>query len=289
MKHTGRHHQGYSMMEVMLVVAIIVILAGVAFVGVVNHLRSMAQLELDGIAKEIFIAGQNHLTMARSQGYFDLDTASEFGVQDPDNSDIYYYVVDPAKPDSLALLESNHSALHSILPFASVDDTVRLGGSYILRYQKSSGLMLDVFFARPNGRFPYTFANTQTDYKAALDARDTVDGEGNLVSNKALRRSYGTTKAVIGWYGGEEALTLKREDDLLAPTVVIDNGDRLTVTVTNPNTTAFSDGNYPDSPSIPEGLGNATNGIPDMTSPGVELGTSVNLEWKKGLVLNPNI
>ena len=50
-----------------------------------------------------------------------------------------------------------------------------------------------------------------------------------------------------------------------------------------------SDGNYPDSPSIPEGLGNATNGIPDMTSPGVELGTSVNLEWKKGLVLNPNI
>ena len=49
------------------------------------------------------------------------------------------------------------------------------------------------------------------------------------------------------------------------------------------------DGNYPESPSIPEGLGNATNGIPDMTSPGVELGTSVNLDWKKGLILNPEI
>ena len=49
------------------------------------------------------------------------------------------------------------------------------------------------------------------------------------------------------------------------------------------------DGKYPESPSIPEGLGNATNGIPDMTSPGVELGTSVNLDWKPGLVLKPEI
>lgn len=49
------------------------------------------------------------------------------------------------------------------------------------------------------------------------------------------------------------------------------------------------EGNYPKSPSIPEGLGCATNGIPDITSPGVELGTSVNLEWKEGLVLTPEI
>lgn len=50
-----------------------------------------------------------------------------------------------------------------------------------------------------------------------------------------------------------------------------------------------ADGNYPDVPPIPEGLGNATNGVPDLTSPGIELGTSVNLEWKEGLTLNPEI
>ena len=48
-------------------------------------------------------------------------------------------------------------------------------------------------------------------------------------------------------------------------------------------------GDWPDYPSIPEGLGNATNGIPDLSSPGIELGTSVNLEWEDGLILNPNI
>ena len=49
------------------------------------------------------------------------------------------------------------------------------------------------------------------------------------------------------------------------------------------------DGTYPPSPTVPDGLGNATNGIPDLSSPGIELGTSVNLEWQKGLNLEPSI
>ena len=48
-------------------------------------------------------------------------------------------------------------------------------------------------------------------------------------------------------------------------------------------------GKYPEGPNVPEGLGKATSGIPDLSSPGVELGTSVNLEWKPGLTLAPEI
>ena len=48
-------------------------------------------------------------------------------------------------------------------------------------------------------------------------------------------------------------------------------------------------GKYPSSPTVPDGLGNATNGVPDLSSPGIELGTSVNLEWQEGLILNPSI
>ena len=44
-----------------------------------------------------------------------------------------------------------------------------------------------------------------------------------------------------------------------------------------------------DPDGLDDGLGNATNGIPDLSSPGVELGTSVNLEWKSGLILTPEI
>lgn len=48
-------------------------------------------------------------------------------------------------------------------------------------------------------------------------------------------------------------------------------------------------GKYPTTPNVPGGLGKATNGIPNLSSPGIELGTSVNLEWQEGLMLNPNI
>ena len=48
-------------------------------------------------------------------------------------------------------------------------------------------------------------------------------------------------------------------------------------------------GDYPDQPNVPGGLGNATNGVPDLSSPGIEIGTSVNLEWQEGLVINPEI
>ena len=37
------------------------------------------------------------------------------------------------------------------------------------------------------------------------------------------------------------------------------------------------------------GLGEATTGIPDLRSPGIEVGTSVDLEWKAGLDLEPSI
>lgn len=37
------------------------------------------------------------------------------------------------------------------------------------------------------------------------------------------------------------------------------------------------------------GLGEATNGIPDLTTPGIEVGTSVNIQWKQGLTLTPDI
>ena len=72
------------MAELLIVVAILVALFGVAFVAVQNHQRSMTQLEYDTIAKEIFIAAQNHLTTAESQGYLgQIADESGYGIKSP--------------------------------------------------------------------------------------------------------------------------------------------------------------------------------------------------------------
>ena len=63
---------GMTLAEVLIVVGIIAVLGGVASVAVWNYQRSLGQLERDGIAKEIFVAAQNHLTAAYGAGYLGL-------------------------------------------------------------------------------------------------------------------------------------------------------------------------------------------------------------------------
>ncbi|MDO4803706.1 MAG: type II secretion system protein, partial [Lachnospiraceae bacterium] len=67
---------GVTVAELLAVIAILGVLAGVAFVGFWNYQRSLGQLERDTIAKEIFVAAQNHLTAAQGEGYLG---ATDFG------------------------------------------------------------------------------------------------------------------------------------------------------------------------------------------------------------------
>jgi prepilin-type N-terminal cleavage/methylation domain-containing protein len=60
----NRKNAGFTMLELIVVVAIIGILAGVAFVNVAKYQRDLALKEADSAAKELFIAAQNHLTDA---------------------------------------------------------------------------------------------------------------------------------------------------------------------------------------------------------------------------------
>ena len=149
-----KNNKGFSLAELLVVVAIIVILMGVAFVAVQNHQRSMTRLEFDGIAKEIFIAAQNHLTSAESQGYLQSTEYGNEGKLTGDKKDGVYFIL---KGDSM---------LDLMLPFASIDETVRAGGTYIIRYQPSSGTVLDVFYSFPRKSSMLTISGK------ALDSTD---------------------------------------------------------------------------------------------------------------------
>jgi Tfp pilus assembly protein PilE len=147
------NNRGFTLAELLIVVAIMMVLFAVAFVAVQNHQRSMTRLEYDTIAKEIFIAAQNHLTAAESQGYLGEITnepnygyPSKFKDGDDDDGDeinkVYYYVVNQGSVDRGVMLDL-------MLPFGAIDETIRAGGSYIIRYQPSSARVLDVFYSNP--------------------------------------------------------------------------------------------------------------------------------------------
>lgn len=228
------NRSGFTMAEMLIVVAIIAVLSGVAFIAVQNHMRSMAQLERDAVAKEIFIAAQNHLTMAESQGYLNesidygtattvASTTGEGGTGEAELlrqvKDVYYIGV------TGGAAFTGNGIVDLMLPFGAIDETVRAGGSYIIRYQANPALVLDVFYCPKSAR---RYArDISGEYESVLPyAGETTD-----------RKNY--NGAVLGWYGGENALPSGQY--LEAPTVKVTNAERLTVEVTDPNAAKMAD------------------------------------------------
>ncbi len=221
---------GFSMAELLMVVAILVALFGVAFVAVQNHQRSMTQLEYDTIAKEIFVAAQNHLTAAESQGYLGqikgpsgYGSASEFkDSKNDDKTDAVYYVTKGAS--------GQETILDLMLPFGAIDETIRAGGSYIIRYQPSSARVLDVFYSNPGPVTAWlTISGEPLDGKYA-NLMENFRGDDKKADR---RRCSAIGGAVVGWYGDGDALPVG--DKLKAPQVLIHNEETLWIEVTDTN------------------------------------------------------
>lgn len=250
-----KNKRGVSLAEMLVVVAIIAILGGVIFIAVWNYQRSLGQLERDGVAKEIFVAAQNHLTPAYGEGYLglkepaDSDDPKSFGIQADDGT--YYFTVNNGH-----VVPSDADAIfEQMLPFGSVDETVRAGGSYIIHYQKETGLMLDVFYCTRNAspsQFNHvlggggenettaTVSGLESEYPAVIVLADDT--------KKSERRTYiygeGGNKSILGWYGGTGAASLPKTT-LDPPTINVVNAEKLYVEVSNPNTNVKDDAGNP--------------------------------------------
>lgn len=279
------NRKGFTLAEVLIVVAIIVVLAGVGFVALFSHMRTMHQLEVDGHAKEIFVAAQNHLTLTDSQGYLGKTNATAFGTVADADSDIYYFLVGG---DDGANLDDKDSILSQMLPFGSVDESARAGGSYIIRYQKSSATILDVFYVSTSGRFSLEDQG-DLDYSGAMALAGDDDEH-----KKARRDNYKGGKTVLGWYGGAEAAALLKGEPLIAPGLQVLNGDKLEVIVTDNNTDSKNTGNQlnliitgtfketaEENPQVVISLADASNGVytitlDDVTTAGEQFYSKLN-------------
>ena len=225
------------MAELLAVIAITLILSTVGIIAVTYYMRIMKHLEYDAMAKEIYIAAQNHLSMAYNEGYLGIKNESSFGVKegkiegidDTDaNSSILYYVVTEANTSSAEIFDL-------MLPFGSIEEKVRSKTSYLIRYDKSTGRVLDVFYSEPDGkRYGHTFMNgpenIADEYKRLLTLRPDKE--------KDLRRYFDVTSnekknsfPIVGYYGGDKVNSLPYGDLIDAPYIRVINNEELSVEV----------------------------------------------------------
>ncbi len=240
------NRKGFTLAEVLVTVAIILILAGVTFVSVVQYQKNLRLMEMDGTAKEIFIAAQNHLSVAKASG--DLDrfaekakasgtgtTASTIGTKlapapsyAGNEKGEYYYVIHDVNSGSESCTPTgSEEILQMMLPFGALDETVASGGNYAIVYELNSASVVAVLYS---GAGNASFGNATVIH---LDA-DDVTNIKNIYNDKSKRKSYqkknGVT-AIVGCYTGTAGSAPVPTETLEAPKLEVKNENKLHVIV----------------------------------------------------------
>lgn len=238
--------KGFTLAEVLVTVAIILILAGVTFVSVAQYQKNLRLMEMDGTAKEIFIAAQNHLSVAKASG--DLDrlaeeakqpgstTASAIGTKLAStaapayagNADgEYYYVIHNANSGSESCTPSgSDTILGMMLPFGALDETVATSGNYAIVYELKSASVVAVLYS---GAGNASFGNAVVINFGA----DDVSKINEIYKDKSARKSYqkdGVT-AIVGCYTGIAGSAAIPTETLEAPKLEVKNENKLHVIV----------------------------------------------------------
>lgn len=182
--------------------------------------------DMDKAASQIFVAAQNNLTQIKeSGGLSEYDSKNSDGslgaeIKKAGSGENSYYCLSYVPGGYVDL---DNTILKDILPSGSLSSNIRTGGYYIIEYDFNNAQIKSVFY---------------TDNKAGLNELTLNDDyRGNSKSAERSRRNYVTDNGgkahVIGYCNGSGIKTAKAR--LAKPRLVINNGNKLTVTITDPN------------------------------------------------------
>lgn len=220
MKRT-KNNLGFTLLELLLAVAILGILLALGFVAVAQYQRNLKLNEMDGIAKELLHASQNQLSKAKENGILETligyqssdDVRSKLGVPAGDEKGNEYYIVFTGPGDSNV---TGKDAWEVILPFGSIDETVRRGGSYLIRYNVKTGQVLQTYYKEVSGSNSGRFG-------ADLDITEEIK-EG--IRDKSIRKNY-QGRNIIGFAEAEGDSALADIQRITKPEIHVENNEVL--------------------------------------------------------------
>lgn len=203
-----RNRRGFTLTEVLLALAILIILLALAMIPISRHQRNIRQSELDSKAETIYLAAQNRLSQLQASGRSDeygkdrataLNNIPWDAEQDKYTTSTLYYVTSTAKSTAT-------SAAGSILPREQVEAEL-WDANWVIEYDPGSGSVYAVFYSEKPMQYSFDAFNP-------LRSRDRRVQEG----------------ATVGYYGGD---SVQSEDTgKLTPKMEIINKERLLLKVT---------------------------------------------------------
>ena len=241
--------KGFTLAEVLVTVAIILILAGVTFVSVVQYQKNLRLMEMDGTAKEIFIAAQNHLSVAQASGDLDrlaekaksaggttigtkLDAGAVSAYAGNDDGEYYSVIHNVASGSESYIPTEGKQILQMMLPFGALDETVATSGNYAIVYEMKSASVVAVLYS---GAGNASFGNA-----AVINfSDDDVSKINEIYNDKSKRKNYqkDDVTAIVGCYTGIAGSAAIPTETLEAPKLEVKNENKLHVLVREANNT----------------------------------------------------
>lgn len=154
LRKRSRNKRGFTLMEVMVVVGIIAVIAGIAIPSVISMQKNMDHKQRCDYAKTIFLAAQSNLADLRSTGELDTlkDNASKAVKQAADEASalpeqfVDRYVYTYHDPSEVSALGTAAVYYDDILPVNSVESVIR-DQWVIIEYNPRTGGVYAVFYA----------------------------------------------------------------------------------------------------------------------------------------------
>lgn len=218
-KTSKKRNDGFTLVEMLAVTAIVAILLAIGIVAVVHYARWLHITELDNTAREIYLAAENRAVLLSAGGRLEEQVMAA--------GDAEQTVTPHKDATSLAAgggaanakyryiyYDGNANRLEDLLPVGTIDPALREGRFYIV-YEVNMGSVADVFYAEDDD-----LLDNNSDFQAFYEKWRGSSRQKRL-----------DEKRMIGYYGGETAGNDKT-DALQAPILIVHNEEELWVELT---------------------------------------------------------
>lgn len=200
-------NRGFTLLETLLAVAILVILMGLAMVGAARYRDHLKIAELDNAARDIYMAAENRAVLLQNSGR--LGTASATLLSGTESGDLTQLTLTSDGTTKYFRVLSEGTApdkLDALLPAGVIDPALRERNFRVV-YDEATGHVVEAFYSEG------AIGADLDDYRASRSDR---------VSNKRM----------VGWYKSEAADEIgTRPLPTPGVEVIIVNGEELTLTV----------------------------------------------------------